>query len=343
MLQAMFSWRGLAVCWAGAIIIAGLGAGVLQALGPLPPTEKKEAGPASAPQDAHPEEEPSPKPATPPPEIAAPNPALLEPSPTNPSVRLPRVGENGLTARVAYAAPVVKVPAGTPLVAILISGFGLSERDSQQALTMLPGPVSFAVSAYSSVPPSTVDAARLAGHELLASVPMEPQGYPLTDEGDRSLLTGLTPSENHHNLNFALGRTEGAVGATGASDGMRGERFAAVSAAINPILHEIGRRGLLYVDPVPGSSAARPGLAARSVDMVIDDPPARADIEAKLATLERTAREKGSAIGLAGPLYPNTIDRIADWAKGLKDRGIALAPVSQLVTAPAEPAEEQAK
>ena len=343
MLQAMFSWRGLAACWAAAIIVAGLGVGVLQVLGPPPPTEKQQARPASPPQDAHSAETILSKPATPPAEVAAPNPALLEPSPTNPSVRLPRVGENGLTARAAYAAPAVEVSAGTPRVAILISGFGLSERDSQQALTTLPGPVSFAVSAYSSVPPSTVDAARLAGHELLASVPMEPQGYPLIDEGDRSLLTGLTPSENRHNLNFALGHTEGAVGATGASDGMRGERFAAVSAAINPILHEIGRRGMLYIDPVPGSSAARPGVAARSVDVVIDDPPARANIEAKLATLERTAREKGSAIGLAGPLYPNTIDRIADWAKGLKDQGIALVPVSQLVAAPAEPAKEQAK
>ena len=343
MLQAMFSWRGLAACWAAAITVAGLGVGVLHALGPPPPTEKQQARPASPPQDAHPAETTLSKPATPPAEVAAPNPALLEPFPTNPSVRLPRVGENGLTARAAYAAPAVEVSAGTPQVAILISGFGLSERDSQQALTTLPGPVSFAVSAYSSVPLSTVDAARLAGHELLASVPMEPQGYPLIDEGDRSLLTGLTPSENRHNLNFALGHTEGAVGATGASDGMRGERFAAVSAAINPILHEIGRRGMLYIDPVPGSSAARPGVAARSVDVVIDDPPARANIEAKLATLERTAREKGSAIGLAGPLYPNTIDRIADWAKGLKDQGIALVPVSQLVAAPAEPAKEQAK
>jgi polysaccharide deacetylase 2 family uncharacterized protein YibQ len=67
------------------------------------------------------------------------------------------------------------------------------------------------------------------------------------------------------------------------------------------------------------------------VDVVVDDPPARAEIEAKLATLERLAREKGSALGLAGPLAPVTIERIASWAKGLDDKGIALAPVSALV------------
>ena len=342
MSQAMFSWRGLAIFWAAMIALAGLGAGTLQVLGPLPPTKRDQAAPAAPPQDAPSAGQASPDPATPPTKVAEPNPALLEPSPTNPSMRLPRVADNGLTARVAYAAPPVDAPPGTPRVAVLLSGFGLSERDSQQALTTLPGQVSLAVSAYSSIPAATIDAARQSGHELLASVPMEPQGYPLNDEGDRSLLTGLTPAENRHNLNFALGHIEGAVGATAASDGMRGERFAAVSAAINPILNEIGRRGLLYIDPVPGSRSARPGLAARSVDVVIDEPPDRAEIEAKLATLERIAKEKGSAIGLAGPLRPNTIDRIAEWAKGLKDRGIALTPVSQLVAA-AEPAGGQAK
>ena len=30
----------------------------------------------------------------------------------------------------------------------------------------------------------------LAEHEFLISMPMEPQGYPLNDAGDRALLTG---------------------------------------------------------------------------------------------------------------------------------------------------------
>ena len=334
MFHAVFSWRGLAVFWVAAIAVTGVCGGILQALGPIPRPPQEKAALA----EPHPRPpDPAPSPAAPATQVAGPNPALLEPSPGHPAAFIPRVGADGQTARVAYAAPAPAVPDGSPRVALLVSGFGLSERDSREALQALPGPVSLAVSAYAAAPPALYDAARAGGHELLASIPMEPKGYPLDDEGDRSLLTGLTPAENRSNLEWALGRTEGAVGATGASDGLRGERFADVSAALDPILDEIARRGLLYVDPIPGQSADRPGLAARTVDIVIDDPPTRAEIEAKLAALERMAREKGSAIGLAGPLLPNTIDRIADWAKGLKDRGIALVPVSLLVTPPKQP------
>ena len=109
------------------------------------------------------------------------------------------------------------------------------------------------------------------------------------------------------------------------------------------MLEEVGRRGLLYIDPRPGRTSALPaaGAPSRSVDLVVDDPPARAEIEAKLAALERLARERGSSLGLAGPLRPVTIERIAAWAKGLEERGLVLAPVSALMGAStAQPADK---
>ena len=230
-----------------------------------------------------------------------------------------------------YAGPVPPAPAGAPRIALLLAGFGQSEKDSRSALSQLPGPVSFAVSAYAGAQPAMLEAARAAGHEILSSIPMEPQGFPLNDAGTRSLLTGLPPEDNRLNLEWALSRTQGAVGATGASDGMKGERFAEVSGAIDPILDEIARRGLLYIDPRPGRAPSRPGLLARAVDVVLDDSPARAEIEGKLVALERIARERGSAIGLAGQLRPVTTERIADWAKKLEARGLVLVPVSALV------------
>ena len=245
-------------------------------------------------------------------------------------MEVPRVAADGRVARVVYAAAVPAVGPGEKRVALLLAGFGLSERDSQAALDQLPAAVSFAVSAYSDQS-GLLEAARAGGHELLASIPMEPQGYPLNDEGVRSMRTGLRPEENRKMLEWALGRTPGAVGATGASDGMMGERFADVSAAIDPALDEIGRRGLLYIDPRPGRAPVRPGLPARAVDVVLDEAPGRAEIEGKLLTLERIAREQGSAIGLAGPLRAVTVERIAAWTKTLAQRGLVLVPVSALV------------
>ena len=64
---------------------------------------------------------------------------------------------------------------------------------------------------------------------------------------------------------------------------------------------------------------------------MVDEPPQRAAIDARLAALEQQARDGKPAVGLAGPLRPVTVDRIAAWARGLDGRGIALVPVTALL------------
>jgi len=128
---------------------------------------------------------------------------------------------------------------------------------------------------------------------------------------------------------MGMGRLRGYVGLTGASDGLRGEQFAAQASSFSLVLDELARRGLLYVDPRP--DAPPPRIAGRSVDLVVDDPATRAEIEAKLLALERTAREHGSALGLAGPLRPVTVEHIVAWARDIEARGFELVPVSALV------------
>lgn len=354
--RRLASWRALAVFWMALFSTAGLGAAALQSLGPVQPKPISVA----ARRDEARENVQKPEPvkggvqvtdsARPAPEakptqvpiqaavgsaaarrVASPDPTLLEPAPHEPTARLPRIASDGRSPRVVYAAMPAAVPNGAARIALLVSGVGLSEKDTQAAISGLPGPVSLAISAYASMKPAVLEAARAAGHELFASVPMEPQGFPQNDEGPQALLTGSTPERNALNLEWALGRIEGAVGATGASDGMLGERFAEAGGAMDPVLDEIARRGLLYLDPRPGRSRTRPDLHARSVDVVIDDPPARAEMEAKLATLERVAREKGVAVGLVGRLQPVTLDRLSKWTKALAARGFVLVPVSSLV------------
>ena len=82
------------------------------------------------------------------------------------------------------------------------------------------------------------------------------------------------------------------------------------------MLAELARRGLLYVDPRP-DAAPLPMVWSRSVDLVLDEPGAAADIDDKLAQLARLARAKGSALGFAGTVRPVTTQRLAAWANGL--------------------------
>ncbi len=266
--------------------------------------------------------------------IPEPDPSLQEPAPDWPGRTLPRIGANGRAPRTMYAAAFDPAERH-PRVALVIDGAGLDRALTAQANRTLPAAVDFAFSAY--VPLADGDRlaseARVQGRECLISIPMEPNGFPTAEEGDRSLLTGADPAQLRLNLEWALSGVPGCVGATGGSDGMGGERFAESRQAYEDMLSAVTARGLLYLDPRPGT--ASPG-AAYAADVVIDHeagPEAPADAQAidrNLAALEQVAARRGAAIGLAGPPTPVLLDRVAVWAHGLAARGLVLAPLTAM-------------
>jgi polysaccharide deacetylase 2 family uncharacterized protein YibQ len=345
--------RALGLFWAATVVLLFAAGGVLQWLGPpggapaphatlaareaVAPPHPDPAPPATAhpsaaaPSSAIAAPEP-PEPAGPPRRmIAAPDPTLLEPAPDFPDGQLPRIGPGGRLPMRIYAAG-AEPAAGRPRIAILLAGVGLSEQATADAIVGLPPPVSFAVSPYATISPALLDAARTRGHELFAAIPMEPQGYPVNDAGVHALLTGSDAAANARQLEWALSRFTGYAGATGALGHLRGERFSAAPGQMQPVLAELAARGLLYVDARPGAKppegAGVPPFLA--IDVVIDEPLARADIDGKLARLEQIAGEHGFAIGLVGAPTQTATDRIAAWAVSLPPRGLLLSPVSAL-------------
>jgi polysaccharide deacetylase 2 family uncharacterized protein YibQ len=322
-------WRGLGLFWLAIVVALGGGAIYLQVLGPPatrpPPVPVRPI--AAAPR-------PVPPGRTGAGPIAAPDLALLEPPDGGQAVAgLPRIGADGDTPMHAYAAgfdPATKAPR----IALVVAGIGLDAVASQRAIAELPPPVTLAISPYAPRPDAILASARQAGHEYLLSIPMEPQGYPRNDPGVHALLTSATPQQNMDQLNWALSRMAGYVGVTGALGEMRGERFAGVADQMDPVLAAVAARGLLYVDPRPGA-APPPDVWACDVDVVIDDPPVPANIDARLAELEKRAHDTGRAVGLVGAVHAATIDHLSAWAGNLGGRGAVLAPISALVRPPA--------
>jgi polysaccharide deacetylase 2 family uncharacterized protein YibQ len=210
----------------------------------------------------------------------------------------------------------------------------------------VPGPVDIAFSAYMREEDADrlASEARKTGHECLLSIPMEPNNFPMQDEGEQMLRDDINnPDANKQKLEFALSRLPGCVGATGASDGMMGERFAQEErTGFSDVLEEVGKRGLLYLDPRTGSAVLHsdPETAISVVDLVVDqapnpEQPLTADmIDQRLNTLEQLALKNGVAIGLAGPPQPVLLDRVAVWAHGLAARGVTLAPLSAVQAIP---------
>ncbi len=339
----MARWRGLGVFWVAALGIAGASGAALQVMGPPKalvhdvdtpqpqPPSPEHAPPSAASAHVALASAPWPGPPIPPRKpggvIADPEPALLAAAPDFPGAKLPRIAADGRQPMQVYARTVD--PADTrPKLGIVLVGLGLSDAESRSAIDTLPPGVTLGISPYARDPDPLLADARAHGHEILITLPMESQGYPLNDSGPHALLTGAEPFDNARNLEWVLSRVAGAAGVTGASDGLRGERLANAPSIFGPVLKELASRGLLYVDPRPNTATTGATVA---VTTVVDDPPLRAAIDGRLAELEQRARDGKPALGLAGPLRPVTVEHIANWARGLDGRGIALVPVSALL------------
>ncbi|HHY51386.1 MAG TPA: divergent polysaccharide deacetylase family protein, partial [Alphaproteobacteria bacterium] len=222
--------------------------------------------------------------------------------------------------------------AGRPLVAIVVTGLGISVNGTLDAIARLPDAVTLAFAPYGKTLERTVGAARAEGHEIFLEVPLEPFDYPDNDPGPDTLLTGQAPRDNMDRLYRVMGKFAGYAGLIN----NMGARFTASGADFGPMMEELGARGLAYLDDGSSNRSLAPPLAEANgvpfarVDLMIDASPVRAAILAQLTALEDTARQQGRAIGLATAL-PVSVEAIAEWARAAEERGILLVPVSALM------------
>ncbi len=251
---------------------------------------------------------------------------------------LPKISSSGRTPATVYARPYQQLDTrDAPVrIAIMITGVGISSSGTREAIERLPGEVTLAFAPYGDGLQSWVNRARADGHEVMLQVPMEPFDYPDNDPGPHTLLTGASSTENANRLNWLLSRFGGYFGITN----YMGAKFTADDRALTPIMTELASRGLSFLDD-GGSPRSRAipvaiakDIAAKRADIIIDAGQSRETIEEALRRLETVAKERGSAIGV-GTALPVTVKTIAEWAKSLGSRGIALAPVSALLN-PAE-------
>jgi polysaccharide deacetylase 2 family uncharacterized protein YibQ len=244
---------------------------------------------------------------------------------------LPKVGQDGSRVSEIYARP-VKVIAGkpnAPRIAIVVGGLGIGGAATSDALGKLPGPVTLALAPYGSNLDQIAARARNDGHEVLLQVPMEPFDYPDNDPGPQTLLTSLDAGQNVDRLQWLMSRFQGYVGIAN----FMGARFTASEASLAPVLREVAKRGLIYLDDgssqrsVAGQIAGANNLPLAKSDLVIDAVPTPGDVDRALGRLETMARERGIAVGVASAL-PVSIDRIAKWAKAAEGRGLLLVPIT---------------
>ena len=244
---------------------------------------------------------------------------------------IPKIAADGMRPADAFAQPAKALPGkpDAPRIAIIVSGLGVSDSATADAIAKLPGAVTLGFMPYGSDVAALAGRARARGHEILLQVPMEPFDYPDNDPGPQTLLTSLTPQQNIDRLYWLMSRFQGYVGIAGAM----GARFTASEPSFAPVLREAAKRGLIFVDDganprsLAGRIAGANNLPFAKADVTIDAVPTASEIDHALGRLEMAARERSIAVGISSGL-PVSIDHIAKWAKTLADHGVQLVPIT---------------
>jgi len=247
---------------------------------------------------------------------------------------IPQVAADGRSPFASYArASLTPASAeGRPLIAIIVTGLGLNESATLSAIEQLPDNVTLAFAPYGRTLQRTTAAARAEGHELLLQVPLEPFDYPDNDPGPQTLLTGQPPRANLDRLFWLMARFGGYVGLIN----HMGARFTASPPDLEPLMEELGTRGLGYVDDGSSNRSLAAQMARRNLvpfaraDIELDANPSRAAILEALGALEALATERGTAMGLVSAL-PVSVLTVSEWARGLEARNVILVPASALM------------
>src|SRR5690348_10570917 len=238
------------------------------------------------------------------------DPKLLE---TTRHGAIPVMAKDGARPAAVYAQPRA-LPAAKkdlPRIAVIIGGIGISAAGTADAADTLPPFITFALSPYGADLAKFAEHARADGHELLLQLPMEPFDYPDNDPGPQTLLTSLPAEQNLDRLHWLMSRFQGYVGVAN----YMGARFTSNEPAFTPMLREVAKRGLMYLDDgssprsLAGQIAGGNGLPFAKASVVLDAVPTPNEIDRALSRLETTAREGGIAVGVATAL-PGSIARL---------------------------------
>ena len=261
---------------------------------------------------------------------AAPVPELVD---TSLGGQLPRISASNKKPSDVYArlTPMGVIHSNRPKIAILLGGMGLNPKLTKSAIDDLPGDVTFAFAPYGENLQAQVDKARANGHEVLLQLPMEPMGYPANNPGPKTLLADADVNANMEALHWHMGRFTGYTGITN----YMGGRLLSTASALKPVLQEIQKRGLVYLEDSSTSLTSSTDVAKdvdlpeRHAQIVIDSDPTPQSIANALDLLENEARTNGYAIGTGSGLQV-TLDAVKAWSEQLKNKGILLVPVSTM-------------
>lgn len=233
--------------------------------------------------------------------------------------------------------PVVLKPLANgvrPKIAIVIDDMGVNVRGSANILS-LPAPLTLAFLPYGSATKRQAAQGLANGHELIVHMPMEPEGLAQNNPGPNALLVANGEAKNLKNVAANLAGFDGYVGV----NNHMGSRFTANAKAMQPVLAELKKRGLFFLDSrtigasVGGRMAQQMGLPFAVRDVFLDNVDNKQAVLAQLRQVEAIAAKRGYAVAIGHP-HDGTYAALKAWLPTVADKNMQLVKLSELVTEP---------
>lgn len=255
-----------------------------------------------------------------------------------PEVTRPETPPESPTTEQARPEPRVLPPSpgpradGAPIrLAIIMDDLG-RDMATGRALVDMGIPITFAIL------PDQPQSSRLAeyahenGREVIIHLPMEPQGYPVTNPGKEALFVDLQSEEVAKRMRSFIARVPHAVG----GNNHMGSRFTENRQGMQSALAVLKESNLFFVDSytsprsVGFDEARNAGIPFAVRDVFLDNVQEVGAISAQIEKLIRVAEKKGQAVGICHP-HPQTLAALRLAVPEFKRLGIEVVPVSTLL------------
>lgn len=236
---------------------------------------------------------------------------------------------NASNAWQKYAAHDVLIPDNNAQVILVIDDLGIVKDISKQIIDM-PVPLTLSFLPYASNINAQVNAAYDKGHDILVHIPMEPKGR--ADPGPHALLSSSSPQAQMDSINYNLSQFSHYIGI----NNHMGSRFTEDHEAVDRLLNVIKDKGLMVLDSKTTSKsllekmAYQKNIPVTNRDVFLDNEQNVDYILGQLKILEQVAKTNGTAIAIGHP-YAQTVAALKKWIPTLKEKGITIVPISQII------------
>jgi len=230
-----------------------------------------------------------------------------------------------------FSPPPVRPTKARARAAIIMDDLG-RDLETARDLLAIDLQVTFAILPGEAYAAKVAALAHREGREVMIHIPMEPQSYPATNPGADALLLGQSPEEIRRRFQGFVERVPHAVG----GNNHMGSRFTEYREGMEVVLAAMKEAGLFFVDSrttghsVAFAEARRAGVPAAARDIFLDNEQDVEKISREIHKLAVLAGRRGQAVGICHP-YAQTLEALRREAPYLKQQGIEIVPVSQLL------------